>query len=90
LIGDSPLPGITNVDALTLDIDERLADLREEMFEAWAEGNDTIEFAAACCRVAYGRGMTDALSEPGRWRKWRKSHGFRVPYPKKGKSANAD
>lgn len=72
------------IDGLERAIDEKLLELRETMFEGWATGHDDIEFVGMLIRAAYGKGITDSLTEPAKMRKWVKELGYRVAI-RKGK-----
>lgn len=69
---------IQKIERVELDIDTFLANIRKEMFEGWATGSDNIEFVASLIRAAYGKGMSDALNEPDKMRRWVEEHGYRV------------
>jgi hypothetical protein len=62
-------------DLLELDIDTRLA---EVWFQVWAQGEWSFTELGPLLRFAYGRGYSDALSEPERGQLCR-DHGFVVP-----------
>jgi hypothetical protein len=65
---------IERIDRLELSVDERLAQLRQEMLafpEPW-----TIEAVAVFMRAAYGRGYIDALIDKG---ELCREHGYKLP-----------
>lgn len=70
---------ISKVDRITVDIDERLPDIRATMFEGWAKGDDNIEFVASLLRAAYSQGVYDALRDPEGTKEWLRSRGYKVP-----------
>ena len=70
---------VDRIDLLELDIDTRLADLWQVMWEDFPQiaGNEQtrLEFSVFM-RAAYGRGYIDALKDKG---ELCTDHGYRVP-----------
>jgi hypothetical protein len=65
----------SRIELLELDIDTRITDLWKEAVEVeeW-----TLETVAAFMRAAYGKGYTDALTEPEPGELTR-AHGYKTP-----------
>lgn len=78
------------LDALELDIDYRLLDLRTEMLDETSVAlirKGDLEYVASLMRAAYGKGYTDALCEKERGM-LAKSHGYSLTKSRDVRVAN--